>query len=92
MKKEDIIHTKKTVDELNALKKRSVDLTDPDAPEITEWDELARGKFYRPCKQQLTLRLDKDVLSWFKSQPGKYQTLINQVCRDYMNKHKKRKK
>ncbi len=91
VKREDITRTKQTTAELSALKKRKVDLTDPDASEIVDWDEATRGAFYRPFKQQLTLRLDKDVLAWFKVQPGKYQSLINQVCRDYMNKHKKLK-
>lgn len=77
--------------ELEVLKNipdREIDLTDPDAPEITDWSTAVRGKFYRPIKQQVTLRLDSDVLDWFKHQANKYQTLINQVCREYMEKHK----
>jgi uncharacterized protein (DUF4415 family) len=43
-----------------------------------------RGKFYRPVKKQVTLRLDADVLDWFKAQQGGargYQTAINAALR-----------
>lgn len=71
------------------LTERTIDLTDPDAPEATEWNTAQRGKFYRPVKQQVTLRLDEDVLQWFKKQPGHYQSRINEVCREYMQQHDK---
>ncbi len=60
---------------------------DKESPEITDWSLSALGKFYRPVKQQITLRLDADTLSWFRQQSGKYQALINKACREYMNKH-----
>jgi hypothetical protein len=37
-----------------------------DAPELLDWSGAKRGLFYRPVKQQLTLRLDADVVAWFK--------------------------
>lgn len=46
--------------------------------------EFARSTFYKPRKRQISIRIDEDVLAWFKNQPGKYQQLINQVCRSYM--------
>ncbi len=70
--------------ELQDIKHRPVDLTDPDAPEINTFQHFHVGKFYRPIKQQITLRVDADVLAWFKEKPGKYQTLINQALREYM--------
>lgn len=60
---------------------------DKDTPGLTDWSLSVVGKFYRPVKKQITLRLDADTLSWFKQQPEKYQALINRVCREYMNKH-----
>ena len=63
-----------------------IDLSD--IPEKLDWSKAERGKFYRPVKQQLTLRLDADVIHWFKTQAkgGKrgYQTRINQALRDYV--------
>lgn len=36
-------------------------------------------------KQSVTIRLDADVVEWFKEQGGQYQTLINEVLRRYKN-------
>ncbi len=43
-----------------------------------------------PGKERITIRLDKDVLDWFRQQAtaqggGNYQTMINQVLRDYIS-------
>jgi uncharacterized protein (DUF4415 family) len=46
--------------------------------------EFARSTYYKPRKRQISIRVDEDVLAWFKNQPGKYQQLINQVCRAHM--------
>jgi uncharacterized protein (DUF4415 family) len=58
-----------------------------DAPELLDWSGAKRGLFYRPVKQQLTLRLDSDVVAWFKghttSDEG-YQTRINRALREYV--------
>ena len=58
-----------------------------DAPEILDWSGAKRGLFYRPVKQQLTLRLDADVVAWFKSHTTStegYQTRINRALREYV--------
>ena len=70
--------------ELRKLEDRPIDLSDPDAPEIEEFMVKERGKFYRPLKLQITLRLDKDVIAWFKARGDKYQTRINDALRDYI--------
>ncbi|MDR3568239.1 MAG: BrnA antitoxin family protein [Syntrophobacteraceae bacterium] len=38
-------------------------------------------------KQVVTMRIDADVLEWFRRQPG-YQTRINAILRTYMKAHK----
>lgn len=63
-----------------------------DIPEIPDWSGAKRGVFYRPIKQQITLRLDADVIAWFKSHGetqggGGYQTRINRVLREYVAQH-----
>jgi len=40
-------------------------------------------------KQQVMLRLDADVLDFFKGAGKRYQSRINAVLREYMNAHKK---
>ena len=58
-----------------------------DAPEVLDWSAAKRGLFYRPLKQQLTLRLDADVVAWFKTHTTSdegYQTRINRALREYV--------
>lgn len=92
MRAEDIVLTAKMRREFSALKKRKINLSDPDAPEITEWKNAVVGKFYRPIKKQITVRIDADVLAWFKQAANKYQTLINEACREYMLHHQQEDK
>ncbi len=64
------------------------DIDTSDAPEILDWSNAKRGAFYRPVKRQITLRLDADVLAWFKEHAGEngrgYQTEINRALRQHV--------
>jgi uncharacterized protein (DUF4415 family) len=42
------------------------------------------------AKKQITLRIDADVLAWFREQGAGYQSRINQLLRAYMETHKRR--
>lgn len=90
MKQNDITLTEKAAEELRALQHRSIGLPDIDAPEVSDWQRVVVGKFYRPVKKQVTLRLDADVLEWYRQVAEKYQTLINAACREYMLIHQKK--
>jgi uncharacterized protein (DUF4415 family) len=77
----------KRLEGLDALPEASIDFSD--APMLGEeaWRGAVRGRFYRPRKAQLTLRLDEVVVDWFKrhARGGKgYQTDINQALRDHI--------
>ena len=48
------------------------------------WRNAVRNPFYRPVKQQLTVRLDADVVAWLRRQGRGYQTRLNQVLRKAM--------
>ena len=50
------------------------------------------GKFYRPIKKSLTVRIDADVLAWLKSQGSGYQTRINMLLRKAMESGNSRKR
>ncbi len=76
---------KKEIDQLSQINNDEIDFSD--IPEVTDWSEAVRGKFYRPVKKQITLRLDADMIEWFKSKGNKYQTRINQALREYMITH-----
>jgi uncharacterized protein (DUF4415 family) len=45
---------------------------------------------YKPVKKPVTLRLDADVLAWFKRQGRGYQTRINRALRRLMMEKRKR--
>lgn len=71
---------------------RDVDIDFSDIPEIPP-EMFARAIVRRglkpvPRKAQLTLRIDSDVLEWFKKQGRGYQTKINTLLRAYMEAHK----
>jgi uncharacterized protein (DUF4415 family) len=68
---------------LAAMPDSAIDYSD--APALKAFPpEVHIGRFYRPLKQQISLRVDADVLAWFRSRGGKYQTYINQVLRREM--------
>ena len=60
---------------------------DPDAqPHNLDWTR-ARLVLPRP-KQSIHLRIDPDVLAWFRAQGKGYQTQINAVLRTYVEAHR----
>jgi uncharacterized protein (DUF4415 family) len=77
--------TKTQARDLEALRKmKDEDIDLSVIPEITDWSNAVVGKFYRPLKQSLTIRLDADVIAWLKSQGTGYQTRINSLLRNAM--------
>ncbi len=50
---------------------------------------LKIGDLYRPLKKPITVRLDADVLAWFKKDGKRYQTRINQALRKVMEREMK---
>ena len=56
-----------------------------DAPEARpRASDVEVGRFYKPIKQLVSLRVDADVLAWFRGQGKKYQTYMNKVLRREM--------
>lgn len=66
---------------------------DIDTGEVPELDEdfFQQAELHVPAKQSVTIRLDADVLAWFKEQGAGYQTRINQLLRQYMQAQQSRK-
>jgi uncharacterized protein (DUF4415 family) len=50
---------------------------------------LKIGDLYRPLKKPVTLRLDADVLAWFKKDGRRYQTRVNHALRKVMEREMK---
>ncbi len=83
--------SRKQAKELAALARmpdEKIDLTD--APEVREWRGAVVGKFYRPIKRPVTIRVDADVLVWLKRQGRGYQTRINKLLREAMEGKRRR--
>jgi uncharacterized protein (DUF4415 family) len=75
---------------VDALKDSDVNLSDvPEmSPEMFARAVVRRGLKPVSRKAQLTLRVDDDVLNWFRKQGQGYQTKINALLRAYMDAHK----
>lgn len=72
----------KEIRALQRVKDHQIDFTD--IPLTTDWSKAVVGKFYRPIKKSLTIRVDADVLAWLKAQGPGYQTRINALLRRSM--------
>ena len=69
---------------LKAMPETEINFTDIPSTQEQDWLGAERGKFYRPVKQQLTVRVDADVLAWLKSQGKGYQSRLNEILRSAM--------
>jgi len=72
---------------LEVLAKRpDSEIDTSDAPVLSDsaWKNAVRGRFYRPIKQAVSLRLDADVVEWLKKDGKGYQTRANQMLRERM--------
>ena len=82
--------------ELKALnEKPDTDIDFSDIPPLTA-EQFAKavvrvGLKPVPPKQQITLRLDADVLDWFRARGTGYQTQINSLLRAYMEAHRQQR-
>lgn len=57
-----------------------IDLSDvPEA--VKPPSQIEIGRFYRPVKELISLRIDADVLAWFRERGPRYQTYMNEVLR-----------
>ncbi|MHB1669367.1 conserved hypothetical protein [Thiomonas sp. X19] len=70
--------------ELAARPDSAIDTSDSPVLTAAQWDAAVRGRFYRPIKQQITARIDADVLDWLKAQGKGYQSRINAILRREM--------
>lgn len=74
---------------VDSLTDQDIDFSDcPEiTPEMFARAVVRRGLKPAPKKVQLTLRLDSEVLAWFKARGRGYQTEINTLLRAYMEAH-----
>ncbi|HXL23634.1 MAG TPA: BrnA antitoxin family protein [Candidatus Dormibacteraeota bacterium] len=72
--------------------KRDEDIDFSDAPPVLDWSGAEIGKFYRPKKRPVTMRLDSDVIEWLKADGRGYQTKANWLLRHAMLHHTRQKR
>lgn len=75
---------------LDAITDAQIDPSD--IPELTDdwFARAARNNAMKiPAKQQISLRVDEDILAFFKAHGTRYQTRMNAVLRAYVEAHKR---
>ncbi len=65
-----------------ARKDKDIDLSE--MPEVVDWSGAEIGRFSRPAKKSVTIRLDGDIVEWLKSYGPGYQTRVNALLRHAM--------
>lgn len=72
------------LERLEAMPDEDIDYSD--IPRLTgaQLAEMRRPEYFRPVKQQITARVDADVLAWLKGQGKGYQSRMNAILRDAM--------
>jgi uncharacterized protein (DUF4415 family) len=90
MKKKNISRKSLTdLDRVDKIKDKDIDLSDnPEVtPEMFAKSVVRKGLKTVKRKTQVTLRIDEDVLVWFKKQGTGYQTRINSLLKAYKEAH-----
>jgi len=78
--------TKRQAKQLRVLARmKDEDIDYSDIPPLTGNEQFVVGKFYRPIKESLTIRIDADVLARIKSAGKGYQTRINRYLREALD-------
>jgi len=87
-KRDDLpLLTEERKSEIEALAERpdsEIDYSDIPPLDESFWVRAVPNPFFRPVKASTSIRIDADVLAWFKSQGKGYQTRINTALRETM--------
>jgi uncharacterized protein (DUF4415 family) len=75
---------KKELAALAALPDHQIDTSDIRELPLEAWKDAVRGRFYRPVKQPISMRLDADVVAWLRKRGKGYQTRVNSILRQTM--------
>lgn len=73
------------------MRDEDIDTSDIPEPTPAEFARAVARRGLKPVgrKQQVTLRIDADVLAWFRAEGRGYQSRINALLREYMKAHLK---
>jgi uncharacterized protein (DUF4415 family) len=76
------VEQKRDIAAISAMRDEDIDLSE--MPEVLDWSGAEMGKFYRPPKKSVTMRLDGAILEWLKGYGKGYQTRVNLLLRHAM--------
>jgi uncharacterized protein (DUF4415 family) len=83
---------KTNLDKLRNLTDAEIDAQIKDDPDWSDdWNWSQAVLVMPPKKKPISIRVDEDVLDFFKNEGGQYQRRINAVLRSYMEQKKTRK-
>jgi uncharacterized protein (DUF4415 family) len=77
---------------LKATADADIDYSDIPALTDDQLDEMVRGKFYRPPKELVSVRLEPEVLQWLRDFGPGYLTRINDILRAVMQQARNRRR
>ncbi|MGD9540065.1 BrnA antitoxin family protein [Methylocystis sp.] len=88
-KKELSSKESRELEQIAAMPDDQIDTKDIPEARAENWAFARRGAFYKPIKQPVNIRIDADVLDWFKrrAEGRGYQTEINRVLRRHVIEH-----
>jgi len=76
---------------LQRMTERAIERTSPAELADLPDDFWSKADVVIPVKQAVSLRVDQDVLEWFRAQGPRYQTRMNAVLRSYVSQAKRAK-
>ncbi|MDQ3656962.1 MAG: BrnA antitoxin family protein, partial [Chloroflexota bacterium] len=77
-----------SIKRLDAMTDEDIDYSDIPQTTPEQWAQAIPNPFYRPVKDQVTLRLDRYVLEWFRQNHEKYQTAINAALIEHIRRER----
>lgn len=77
---------------LQAMPESSIDTDDIPEADRENMKQGYRGPQFKPVKAPITIRLDTDVIAWFKenAENGRYQSAMNRALREFMARTRKK--
>jgi uncharacterized protein (DUF4415 family) len=75
---------RKELERIARMADSEIDFSDAPKTKTTSSRRVYVGRFYRPIKEQISVRVDADVLAWLRSRGKRYQTYMNDVLRRAM--------
>jgi len=71
---------------LRKVRDKDIDYSDAPSLPVEAWKKGIRNPYMKAYKEQVTIRVDKDVLEWLKSDGAGYQTRLNEILTNAMLK------